>query len=66
MGNPVKNKYAPQEKYQKTHYHRMTVKIPIAKKSELDSLAADRGVSINYLIKDAILQTYGIDCFTQK
>lgn len=58
--------YKHQEKYAKAHYHTIAVKIPIAKKEELDALACERGVSINYLVKESILQTYGIDCFTQK
>lgn len=61
-----KSKYAPQEKYQKEHYSKTTVKIPIVRRQELDALAVERGVSINYLIKYALLQTYNIDCFSQK
>lgn len=61
-----KPNYAPQERYQASHYHKLTLKLPLVKKSVLDSIAAERGVSLPHLIKEAILQTYGVDCFTQK
>lgn len=59
-------KYAPQTKYQASHYGTVNIKLPLVKKSVLDSIAAERGVSLPHLIKEAILQTYGVDCFTQK
>jgi hypothetical protein len=58
--------YAAQTKYQKEHYYQITLRLPAVKKSDLDSIAQNRGVSVTCLIKEAILQTYGIDCFTQK
>lgn len=61
-----KKKYATQTKYQDGRYCSVGIKIPLVKKSQLDSIAQERGVTLNRLIKEAILQTYGIDCFTQK
>ena len=61
-----KSKYASQEKYQASHYYRLTMKLPLEKKSVLDSIAAERGVSLTRLIKEAILQVYDVNCFTQK
>lgn len=58
-------KYKAQEKYQSTHYYKLTIKIPLSKKSILDSIAKENGVSLTRLIKDAILHTYGVDCTTQ-
>ena len=58
--------YAAQTKYQKEHYKQVTLRLPAAKKSALDSIAQERGVSLNRLIKEAIQQTYSVDCFTQK
>lgn len=58
--------YAAQKKYAAKHYQNLTVTLPIETKSVLDSIARERGVSLNRLIKEAIQQTYGINCFTQK
>lgn len=58
--------YAAQKKYAALHYKQVTLRLPIQTKSQLDSIAQERGVTVNRLIKEAILQTYGIDCFTQK
>ena len=60
------DKYAAQTRYQSQHYCTFGLKIPLVKRAALDTIAAERGVSVSYLIKDAILQAYGIDCFTQK
>ena len=59
-------KYAPQAKYQASHYYNLTMKLPLTNKSVLDSIAKENGVSLTRLIKDAILQVYGVDCTTQK
>lgn len=58
--------YAAQKKYAAAHYKQVSLKLPIETKSALDSIAQERGVTLNRLIKEAIMQTYGVDCFIQK
>lgn len=58
--------YAAQKKYCAAHYKYISLKLPIATKSVLDSIAQERGVSLNRLIKEAIQQVYDVDCFIQK
>ena len=58
--------YKAQSKYQSGRYCMIAAKIPVTKRAQLDALAQRQGVSVNYLIKDAIKTVYGIDCFTQK
>lgn len=60
------SRYAAQAKYQKAHYQQLSLKLPNAKKAELDAIANARGVSVAALVKQAIKDQYGIDCFTQK
>ena len=48
------------QKYQKTYYDRLTIKIPKGAKAALQQIADDRGLSVNKLCIEAIEDKYNI------
>lgn len=53
------NKYKAD--FQRENYYRPAVFIPIAKKTDVQRAAKERGISISQLVIDALEKCYGLD-----
>lgn len=52
---------AYKQEYNRINYERVPFDVPKGKRDELRALAKREGMSVNELLKTAVLKTYGLD-----